>query len=337
MTTVSVIVPVFDEQDTIGPLTKNISQVFEGIPPDDALLAELIFVDDGSRDGTWENIQAMAHELPVVCGIRFRRNFGKAAALQEGIQEATGDIIITMDGDLQDDPREIPRFLAALNSGLDVVSCWKKNRRDPLGKTLPSKLFNYVTAKVSGVPIHDFNCGFKAYRREIFHSLDLYGELHRFIPALADAMGYRVGEVEVEHHPRRFGTSKYGVGRLIKGFLDLLTVVTITRFNSRPGHLFGGLGILVGAIGLAAAMYLSVLWLAGYPIGQRPLLSFSVLLSIMGLQFVLFGMMAELLNSTRRPATVRNIIAERARSPTRATNSSPPDPSDPTKAKDRAN
>lgn len=213
-----------------------------------------------------------------------------------------------MDGDLQDDPDEIPHFLERVQAGFAVVSGWKRTRHDPLGKTLPSKLFNRVTAFVSGVHIHDFNCGFKAYRREVFDSVELYGELHRFIPALSAAMGYSVTEIEVLHHPRRFGRSKYGVGRLIKGFLDLLTVVTITKYNSRPGHLFGTIGVGIGALGMLINAYLLVIWLMGQPIGHRPLLSLGVLLSIVGLQFVLFGMMAELIVS-RGGARSRDIVA----------------------------
>lgn len=310
METVSVIVPVMNEQETIGPLIEKIVDVFSSSIDASTILNEIIFIDDGSTDDTWRKIAGAASiEGSVVHGIRFRRNLGKAAALQEGIGRANGDIIITMDGDLQDDPKEIPRFIEAIHSGIDVVSGWKRTRYDPLGKTLPSKLFNYVTARISGVSIHDFNCGFKAYRREVFCAVNLYGELHRFIPALADAVGYKVGEIEVQHHPRVYGKSKYGIGRLLKGFLDLLTVVTITKFNSRPGHLFGGLGVAVGAVGLAINAYLLLVWLGGEAIGHRPLLSLGILLSILSLQFILFGMMAELLISLKRSAP-KGIVAE---------------------------
>lgn len=310
METISVIVPVMDEQETIAALCEKVIAAFDAGVRDTAELVEIIFIDDGSRDGTWNAISEASARHEIVHGIRFRRNFGKAAALQEGVNRARGEIVITMDGDLQDDPAEIPRFLEALRSGLDLVSGWKKTRHDPMGKTLPSKLFNFVTSRVSGVKIHDFNCGFKAYRREIFDSVGLYGELHRFVPALAHAIGYRVGEIEVLHHPRRFGKSKYGVGRLAKGFLDLLTVLTITRFNSRPGHLFGGLGIAVGAVGVLIDLYLLALWISGEAIGTRPLLSLGVLLTILGLQFILFGMMAELLVSNRWRESTPNIVRE---------------------------
>jgi len=310
MQRISIIVPVMDEQETVSALAERIALVFATGTRGTAELAEIIFVDDGSRDETWERIRSIPDAR--VSGLRLRRNFGKAAALQAGIEQAQGDVIVTMDGDLQDDPGEIPRFLSAIASGYDVVSGWKRTRHDPLGKTLPSKLFNFVTARVSGVRIHDFNCGFKAYRREIFRSIELYGELHRFIPALAAAMGYAVTEIEVRHHPRRFGKSKYGARRLIKGFLDLLTVLTITRYGSRPGHLFGGLGLAIATIGGAINVYLFAVWLLGSPIGHRPLLSLGILLTIIGLQFVLFGMMAELIVSLRLRSGTRNIVAEAA-------------------------
>ncbi|HEY5972159.1 MAG TPA: glycosyltransferase family 2 protein [Pseudoxanthomonas sp.] len=302
------IVPVMDEEETIRTLADKIIGMFSTSLAGTASLKEIIFIDDGSSDKTWERISQASG--PIVRGLRLRRNFGKAAALQAGILQSSGDIVITMDGDLQDDPDEIPRFLAEIRSGFDVVSGWKRTRHDPLGKTLPSKLFNYVTARISGVRIHDFNCGFKAYRREVFESINLYGELHRFIPALAASMGYSVTEIEVLHHPRRFGKSKYGVGRLIKGFIDLLTVVTITKFNSRPGHLFGTLGVALGSLGLLINIYLLISWVAGHAIGQRPLLLLGALLLIVGLQFILFGMMSELIVSREPHSKSKNIVAE---------------------------
>ncbi|MFC4726845.1 glycosyltransferase family 2 protein [Coralloluteibacterium thermophilus] len=309
MQTVSIVVPVMDEQETVQTLAERITCVFTEKLTDTATLNEIIFVDDGSQDETWLRIQAISND--TVQGLRLRRNFGKAAALQAGVSRATGDIVITMDGDLQDDPDEIPKLLELIRSGFDVVSGWKRVRHDPMGKTLPSRLFNYVTARISGVRIHDFNCGFKAYRREVFESVDLYGELHRFIPALAASMGYTVTEMEVLHHPRRFGRSKYGVGRLIKGFLDLLTVVTITKYNSRPGHLFGTAGLTLASVGAIVNLYLLAIWLAGEAIGHRPLLLLGVLLVIVGVQFILFGMMAELIVSKQPHARSRNIVAER--------------------------
>lgn len=310
MQRVSIIVPVKDEQDTIKELSSRIEEAFSALDPAQADLTEILFIDDGSDDSTWNAIQETAAQSDHVIGIRLRRNFGKAAALQVGISHASGSVIITMDGDLQDDPKEIPRFLNEIRNGSDVVSGWKQTRHDPVGKTLPSKLFNRVTAWISGVHLHDFNCGFKAYRKDVFNSIRLYGELHRFIPALAHSQGFRVSEIVVQHHPRRFGRSKYGIGRLLKGFLDLLTVVTITKFNSRPGHLFGGLGVLVSATGFLIFLYLSALWFGGETIGNRPLLVVSTLLMIVGVQFTLFGMVAELIVAANRDDRSSNIISE---------------------------
>lgn len=300
----SIIVPVMNEEETIVTLIEKIEAVMSEHPEFGP--HEILFVDDGSTDSTWACIQAASKDFSSVSGLRLRRNFGKAAALQQGIQATTGEIVVTMDGDLQDDPNELPRFFEALDSGLDLISGWKRTRHDPLGKTLPSKLFNYVVSRVSGIPLHDFNCGFKAYRREIFDSVTLYGELHRFIPVLAGSYGYRIGELEVLHHPRQFGKSKYGVSRMLKGFLDLLTVVTITRFDSKPGHLFGGAGTVALSLGLLINCWLTVEWLMGIAIGGRPALMLGVLLMIVGLQIILFGMFAELTISRRQgpPASV---------------------------------
>ncbi len=300
MQRVSIVVPVKDEQDTIREMVAEVEASFAGIDAGTAKLEEIVFVDDGSRDGSWAEIASLSESSPRIKGIRLRRNFGKAAALQAGLRQASGSVVVTMDGDLQDDPAEIPRFLEQIRQGSDVVSGWKKVRHDPLGKRLPSKIFNKVTALVSGVRLNDFNCGFKAYRREVFEDIDLYGELHRFIPALAHAMGFSVSELVVRHRPRKFGKSKYGVGRLLKGFLDLLTVVTITRFSFRPGHLFGTLGVVVGMTGGLIFLYLCMLWLRGEPIGTRPILVVSTLLMTVGLQFLLFGMVAELIVATRQ-------------------------------------
>ena len=241
MESVSIVVPVKDEQDTIHMLVEQIDAVFNKSLVGTATLSDIIFIDDGSSDHTWAAISSATERYPVVKGIRFRRNFGKAAALQEGISRATGGVIVTMDGDLQDDPKEIPRFLEAVRNGADVVSGWKKTRHDPRGKTIPSKLFNLVTAKVSGVNIHDFNCGFKAYRREVFDNIHLYGELHRFVPALAHATGFKVGEIVVEHHPRRFRTVEIwrtppfeGVPRSSDGCHNYQV-----QFSSRPSFRWG--------------------------------------------------------------------------------------------------
>jgi len=217
-----------------------------------------------------------------------------------------------MDADLQDDPAELPRFLAAMTEDVDLVSGWKQARQDPLGKTLPSRFFNWVTARLSGVPLHDFNCGYKAYRREIFDTITLYGELHRYVPVLAHGRGFRVTELAVRHHPRRYGRSNYGVERIAKGFLDLLTVLMLSRFASRPGHLFGGLGLALGAVGFAVLAYLSGLkLLTGAEIGDRPLLLLGVMLAIIAVQVTLFGVLGELIVSRTAPRPPAALIRER--------------------------
>jgi dolichol-phosphate mannosyltransferase len=306
---VSIVVPAKDEEESL-PLI--VARIVQACASAGLRLRDIVLVDDGSGDGSWRVMTQLAAENEVVQAIRLRRNFGKATALMVGIGACTGDIVITMDADLQDDPDEIPRFLDALDAGYDVVSGWKKERHDPLSKTLPSRFFNRVTAAISGIRLNDFNCGFKAYRREIFDSVDLYGELHRYVPVLAGALGYRVGEIPVRHHARRYGRSKYGVARFMRGFLDLLTVVMITRFAYRPGHLFGGIGSLFFLGGGAVLAYLTGLkLLTGASIGTRPLLLLGVMAVLIGMQLILFGMLAELIISrTQRPVEARNLVRQ---------------------------
>jgi glycosyltransferase involved in cell wall biosynthesis len=306
---VSVVVPVRNEAGTVAELARQVA-----VAADDAelALAEILFVDDGSTDGSWAALAELAAREPRVRALRLRRNFGKATALDVGIRESTGAVIVTMDADLQDDPAELPRFLAAMTDDVDLVSGWKQGRRDPLGKTLPSRFFNWVTARLSGVPLHDFNCGYKAYRREIFETITLYGELHRYVPVLAHGRGFRVAELPVRHHPRRYGRSNYGVERMAKGFLDLLTVLMLSRFASRPGHLFGGLGLALGAVGFAVLAYLSGLkLLTGAEIGDRPLLLLGVMLAIIAVQVTLFGVLGELIVSRTAPRPPAALIRER--------------------------
>jgi glycosyltransferase involved in cell wall biosynthesis len=307
---VSIIVPVMNEADTIAALTEQVLAV--SAAQDVFCLRDLLFIDDGSSDQTWAQIRAASVADPRIRGVRLRRNFGKATALQIGVAETQGDIVITMDGDLQDDPCELPRFVAAIVAGDDVVSGWKRTRHDPLGKTLPSKVFNRITAWTSGIPLHDFNCGYKAYRREVFDSVHLYGELHRFVPVLAHAYGYRIGEIEVTHHPRRFGHSKYGARRFLRGLLDLFSVVTVTRYARKPGHLFGAGGLVLGASGFLILAWLSGEWLFGHSIGQRPLLQLGVLLVLVGVQLLMFGLLAELMISRDRDAPGAALVRERA-------------------------
>ena len=310
MPSVSIVVPVMNEADTIRALAEQVLAV-AGLGGG-FVLEEIVFVDDGSTDETWPRIAAAAAADPRVRGLRLRRNFGKATALQIGAAETGGDIVVTMDGDLQDDPRELPRFVAAVQAGDDVVSGWKRTRHDPLGKTLPSKVFNWITARASGIPLHDFNCGYKAYRREVFEAVHLYGELHRFVPVLAHSYGYRIGEIEVTHHPRRFGRSKYGARRFLRGLLDLFTVFTVTRYARKPGHLFGAGGMLLGGIGAVILLWLSIEWLGGAPIGHRPLLQLGVLLVLIGVQLLMFGLLAELMISRDRDALPTALVRERS-------------------------
>jgi glycosyltransferase involved in cell wall biosynthesis len=300
---VSVVIPVFNEQDSLVELHQRLNAVLTGLE----VPYEIIFVDDGSSDGSPALCRQLVAADPRVVLVELRRNFGKATALQAGFQTAQGDIVITMDGDLQDDPDEIPRFLEAIEGGLDLVSGWKQSRQDPLSKTLPSRFFNFVTSRLSGVSLRDFNCGFKAYRREVVETLDLYGELHRYIPVLAHAKGFRIGEIAVRHHPRQHGKSKYSFERFLRGAFDLLTVLFLSGFRRRPLHLFGVIGLLVALVGFLVDFYLTVLWVLGdRPIGNRPLLTLGTLLIVFGIQVLVFGLLAEMIAaiSYRRSETM---------------------------------
>lgn len=303
---VSIVVPVFNEQDSLGLLCERIEAVMATVRQD----YEIIFVDDGSTDASPERLRTLAAADGRIRCITFRRNFGKAAALDAGFAAASGDYVITMDADLQDDPQEIPNFLAKLDAGCDVVSGWKRVRNDPLHKTLPSRVFNGVVSRLSGVRLNDFNCGFKAYRADALEGLSLYGELHRFIPVLLHWRGYRVGEIPVNHHARRFGRSKYGFNRLIKGGLDFLGVMLNTRFATRPLHVFGAAGAVFGLSGMAILTYLCVLWLVGLgPIGDRPLLLLGMLLVMTSFQFITIGLLGEFIqrqgSKSDLPYTIR--------------------------------
>jgi glycosyltransferase involved in cell wall biosynthesis len=307
----SIVVPAFNEQDSIEPLIIKIVAHFEEHPAGEF---EIIFVDDGSTDDTWSHLERLSKSIDQVRALRLARNFGKAAALDLGTGEARADIIITMDADLQDDPGEIPNLLQKLGEGYDLVVGWKRNRLDPLSKRLPSKLFNAVTAKASGLKLQDFNCGLKAARREVFQSISIYGELHRYIPVLAHTAGFRVTEIPVRHHPRQFGKSKYGFKRYLRGFLDLLTVITITKYSGRPGHLFGGLGVLAGLAGGSILIYLTFVKLVlDEAIGGRPLLLFGVLLLILAFQFLFFGILAELILNERHSRNVTYLVSRDTR------------------------
>ena len=292
MMDVSLVVPVYNEAESLRPLHEEMVRAMDPL----GLRYEIIFVDDGSTDGSWEVITALTGEDDHVRGIRFRRNFGKAAALTAGFRAAQGHYVVTLDADLQDDPGEIPRFLAKLDEGWDVVSGWKYPRRDPWTKTVPSRIFNWATRTLTGVHLHDFNCGFKAYRAEVVKEVRIYGMLYRYIAVLAHWRGFRVTEIKVHHRPRRYGKSKFGVSRFAVGFFDLITVLFLTQYTWRPLHLFGSLGLSSLGLGTLINLYLTILWFTGHrPIGNRPLLTLGVLLMIIGVQFISFGLLGEMI------------------------------------------
>lgn len=288
----SFIIPVLNEADNLPIFYSKLREILES----HSLTSEIIFIDDGSDDNSYNILKELHENDSRIKVIQFRKNFGKAAAISAGFERARGEVIITMDADLQDNPKEIPRFLEKIAEGYDLVSGWKKKRFDPLSKTLPSKLFNRVVSFVTRVNLHDMNCGFKAYRAEVVKDISLYGELHRFIPVLVAWQGFKIGEIEVEHSKRSFGKSKYGIERFTKGFFDLFTVMMLTKYAKRPLHFFGTTGLLFSGIGFLLLSYLSILWFVGLgPIGNRPLLIFSVLLIILGIQIATTGLIGELL------------------------------------------
>jgi glycosyltransferase involved in cell wall biosynthesis len=290
---ISVVVPVHNEERSVALLYDELRSALEPL----ATPWEAIFVDDGSTDGSFAALTRLHNGTDNVRVVRLRRNFGKAAALRAGFDQAQGETVVTIDGDLQDDPAEIPRLLAKLDEGFDLVSGWKTHRRDRLTRRILSRIFNRVTGWFSGVHLHDMNCGLKAYRAEVVHGLRLYGELHRFIPVLAHYRGFRIAELPVNHRPREHGRSRYGVERYLRGFLDLLTVSFIGRYRHRPLHLFGGLGLILGAFGTAILVYLTVLKALGNAIGHRPLLLLGVLLVVIGMQFFSLGLISEMITS----------------------------------------
>ncbi|MCB5264823.1 MAG: glycosyltransferase family 2 protein [Candidatus Cloacimonetes bacterium] len=293
----SFVIPVLNEVESLNQLYHEIVQN-TGIHS-----YEIIFIDDGSTDGSFEVMKELAFADPQVKVIKFRRNFGKAAALQKGFDLAQGEVVFTMDADLQDDPVEIPAFLTKLEEGYDLVSGWKKKRRDPLHKRIPSKLFNSVTAHTFHLKLKDYNCGFKAYRKELVKELSLYGEMHRYIPALAHALGFKVGEIAVAHRARQFGKSKYGMERYLRGFFDLLTVKMVTQYVKSPLYLFGRIGLVSTVLGSIITLYLAVLKIFyGIPLSNRPLLFLGMLLILGGLQFVSLGLISELIINRIGPA-----------------------------------
>ncbi|SRR6056297_543986 len=301
--TISVVVPTFNEEASLERLHDGITTAMK----EAGAAYEVIFVDDGSSDSSWKVIETIISVDDRVRGIKLRRNFGKAAALDAGFHAAGGQIVITMDADLQDDPKEIPRFLEKLQAGFDVVSGWKKVRHDPWHKVLPSRVFNRLVSGLTGVHLHDHNCGFKAYRHQIFDEVRLYGERHRFVPVLAAERGWKVGEIEVLHHARPFGQSKYGVSRLLKGFLDLLTIYFVTVFGKRPLHLIGTVGVVCFAVGGLGITYLSALWVISrlsdsideVHLHETAIFYYCILAVLLGSQFMLAGLLAEFIVSNQ--------------------------------------
>lgn len=306
---VSIIVPAYEEAESLPELSRQLRTVCE----DAGLSFRVWIIDDGSRDGTWDVVRSLHDDDPRVAGLRFQRNYGKSAALSVGFERAEGRYVVTIDADLQDDPAEIPALIDMLEEGdYDLVSGWKQERKDPLSKTVPSRFFNWVTRLTSGLPLHDFNCGLKAYRREVVKSVNVYGELHRYIPLLAKWAGYdRVAEKPVEHHARKYGETKFGVERFVQGFLDLITVVFLTRFAVRPMHFFGTLGTMTFGAGFLINLWLSIDKIFfGHPIGDRPLLLLGLLLILFGAQMFTTGLLGEMVIQPRMEDTESYVIGE---------------------------
>jgi len=287
----SVVVPAYNEAESLPELHRELVASLDAL----RVAWEIVYVDDGSRDGTDRVLETLCASEPRARGILLARNFGKSAALATGFKAVRGELVCTMDADLQDDPSELPRLIEALDGGLDLVSGWKVKRRDPVTKRWPSKLFNAVTSAVAGVRLHDFNCGFKLYRREVVDALEVYGELHRFLPALAHWRGFRVGEVGVNHRARRFGQSKFGAARFVNGFLDLLTAAFISTSALKPLHVFGRIGLVFLLTGFGLAVWFVGQWLHGEPLRVRPLMLFGAASVLLGIQFILMGLLGEMI------------------------------------------
>lgn len=300
----SLIIPAFNEREALPSLIEEIDEACAGL----GLEWEIVVVDDGSTDGTFGTIAELARTNPRLGVVRLRRNFGKSVALAAGFKVTRGERVITMDGDGQDDPADIPRMLDALEAGSDLVSGWKRDRQDPFTRRLASKIFNWFTARVTGVKMHDMNCGFKAYLGECARSIEVYGEMHRFLPAFAAQQGWRVSEIPVNHRARQHGKSRFGLERYRRGALDLLTVAFLGRYQNRPLHLFGALGVGLGLLGFIICLYLSIIWVGGQSIGDRPLLFLGVLLIVVGVQLFSLGLIGQMLVVNRR----RDVSEEKA-------------------------
>jgi glycosyltransferase involved in cell wall biosynthesis len=302
MVDLSVVIPIRNEEENIQILYSKLKEVLNKTGKS----YEVIFIDDGSTDNSFEVLQELKKKNKTLKVIQFGEGYGKSYALSAGFSLAKGKYIITIDGDLQDDPEEIPKFIEKIKD-LDLVVGWRYERQDPITKRLPSKIFNKLTSMLTGIKIHDCNCGFKIFRRELVDELNLYGELHRYIPALANWKGYKVGEIKVRHNPRKYGKTKYGFLRLIKGFLDLITIKFLMEYSKRPLHLFGTLGIILFLIGFLICMYMTYLWFLGMRIWDRPILLLGVLLILMGAQFFSMGLLGELVVSTQKKSEKLNI------------------------------
>lgn len=296
----SVVIPLYNEEESLKELHGQLRSTLSRMN----IRYELLFIDDGSTDRSFQVLRDLKRTDKHIKVVRFRRNYGKSAALSVGFEKAQGNIVVTLDADLQDDPAEIPSLKKRIDEGLDLVSGWKKKRKDPISKTIPSRFFNFVTARLTGIRIHDFNCGLKAYRREVVKTVKVYGELHRYVPVLAHWEGFKVGEVVVQHRPRRFGKSKYGIGRFWRGFLDLLTALFTTRYLRRPLHLFGFWGLVAVTAGVVIDGWLAIEWYLGRTsLSNRPLFLGGILFIIVGIQFISIGLLGEMISKTRAADT----------------------------------
>lgn len=288
---ISIVIPLYNEEESVIPLSHELRKALSRLNTN----YEVILVDDGSTDLSLQKLKEITRTDNRFRYISFRKNYGKSAALHVGFKAATGDAVVTMDADLQDDPQEIQNLLKKLEEGYDLCSGWKKKRQDPIVKKLSSKFFNFVTRVISGIKIHDFNCGLKAYKKEVVENVRVYGELHRYIPVLAKWQGYSITEVPVMHHPRRYGKTKFGVTRFFKGFIDLVTVTFVTRYIKRPMHFFGFLGALAFLIGFIILGYLTMLWIQGHSLSNRPMIFLGMLLIIVGVQLFAVGLLGEVI------------------------------------------
>lgn len=332
---ISIVIPAFDESSSLEELHRQLDAVASA----QGYELQIIFIDDGSTDGTWDVIENLARQDPRVLGIRFRRNFGKAAALSAGFDASVGELVVTMDADLQDDPAEIPNLLAKIDEGYDVVSGWKRVRHDPWHKVFPSRIFNFLVSRFTGVHLHDHNCGLKMFRREVINEVRLYGELHRFVPVLAASRGFRVGEIVVKHRPREQGRSKYGLSRIPKGLLDLLTVCFITRFGQRPQHWLGMGALASLGLGVLGMGYLAVVWCVSRLSGHVPVhlhetaaMYYSLVFLLIGAQLLALGFVAELISALLSRETDAYSVVEHTSSDKLARESSGTGPSQPVKS-----